>query len=156
MVTGWRASVLLHAWCYKNGDGLPTNPFQICSFLLLQPRHILYLNVHALLAIVHPTRCGVHPPKPSTTHVPVNQDALYATTIVCENHIYYQTKKTPAHAGFDRAHCTVPTSIVPCLLLDFANKFVVWMNSELGLKSSSIWVRRVAESWFGYLILASQ
>ena len=155
MVTGWRASVLLHAWCYKNGDGLPTNPFQICSFLLLQPRHILYLNVHALLAIVHPTRCGVHPPKPSPTHVPVNQDALHATTIVCENHIL-SNQKTPAHAGFDRAHCTVPTSIVPCLLLDFANKFVVWMNSELGLKSSSIWVRRVAESWFGYLILASQ
>ena len=40
-------------------------------------------------------------------------------------------KKTPAHAGFNRAHCTVPTNIVPCLLLHFANKFVVWMNSEL-------------------------
>ena len=53
MVTRRRASVLLHAWCCKNGDGCPTNlrfrnPFQIWSFLLLQPRHMIYLNVHAL------------------------------------------------------------------------------------------------------------
>ena len=35
------------AWYGKNGDGFPTNlrfrnPFQICSFLLLQPRHMIY------------------------------------------------------------------------------------------------------------------
>ena len=35
------------SWYGKNGDGFPTNlrfrnPFQICSFLLLQPRHMIY------------------------------------------------------------------------------------------------------------------
>ena len=45
----------------KNGDGFPTNlrfrnPFQICSFLLLQPRHMIYLNVHALRTRNNPVR----------------------------------------------------------------------------------------------------
>ena len=30
----------------------------------------VYLNVYVLLAIVHVTRFEMHPPKPSTTHVP--------------------------------------------------------------------------------------
>ena len=47
----------------------------------------VYLNVYVLLAIVHPTRFEMHPPKPSTTHVPGIQDALYATTIVCGNQL---------------------------------------------------------------------
>ena len=47
MVTRQRASVLLHAGYCKNGDGFQANlrfrnPFQICSFLLLQPRHMIY------------------------------------------------------------------------------------------------------------------
>ena len=49
------------AWYGKNGDGFPTNlrfrnPFQICSFLLLQPRHMIYLNVHALRTQNNPVR----------------------------------------------------------------------------------------------------
>ena len=61
MVTRQRASVLLHAGYCKNGDGFQTNlrfrnPFQICSFLLLQPRHMIYLNVHALRTQNNPVR----------------------------------------------------------------------------------------------------
>ena len=49
------------SWYGKNGDGFPTNlrfrnPFQICSFLLLQPRHMIYLNVHALRTQNNPVR----------------------------------------------------------------------------------------------------
>ena len=49
------------AWYGKNGHGFPTNlrfrnPFQICSFLLLQPRHMIYLNVHALRTQNNPVR----------------------------------------------------------------------------------------------------
>ena len=49
------------AWYGKNGDGFPTNlrfrnPFQIYSFLLLQPRHMIYLNVHALRTQNNPVR----------------------------------------------------------------------------------------------------
>ena len=72
------------AWYGKNGDGFPTNlrfrnPFQICSFLLLQPRHMINLNdsecacitnpkqpcqkIGCSLVIVHSTRCGMHLPK---------------------------------------------------------------------------------------------
>ena len=114
----------------------------------------IWMCMHcSLLFIRHVVECirQNHPlPMSQSIKMPCMRQPLYARTT------YYQTKKAPAHAGFDRAHCTVPTSIVPCLLLDFANKFVVWMNSELWLKSTSIWVRRVAESWLGYLILASQ
>ena len=52
---------LFIAWYGKNGHGFPTNlrfrnPFQICSFLLLQPRHMIYLNVHALRTQNNPVR----------------------------------------------------------------------------------------------------
>ena len=59
----WHAKgqVYFFAWYGKNGDGFPTNlrfrnPFQIYSFLLLQPRHMIYLNVHALRTQNNPVR----------------------------------------------------------------------------------------------------
>ena len=90
-----------------------------------------------------------------TIHYPCPR---HSRCLVCDNHCMREPiiKKAPAHAGFDRAHCTVPTNIGPCLLLHFANKLVVGMNSGLCVSSTSTWVCWLAELLFACLILVSQ
>ena len=81
--------MMLQRWRHLPNQLALWKPFfgSVHLFCCNQGTIYMYMNVYVLLAIVHPTRCGMHPPKPSTTHVPGIQDALYATTIVCGNQL---------------------------------------------------------------------